>query len=495
MDDIKQKTIRSLFWKFLERAGYQIIALIVQIVLARLLTPEDFGMIAILAVFINVGNVFVQSGLNTALIQFPDVEEKDYSTVFWLCFAISIVLYVVLFFCAPAIATYYEAPQLTWPLRVFLLVLIINSLNSIQVARLTRELDFKKIFHATMACVIVSGAIGIAMAAAGFGIWALVGQQVSFQLVNCLVLYGQMRWLPYLHFEADRALAFFRFGWKLLVSALLDVGYQSLSDLIIGKQFSKTELGYVSQGKKYPYTLGALLDGAIQSVMLSAISRIQEDRAYVKRLVRRALKTSSFIVFPVMGAMGLCAEPLIYLLLGEQWLPAVPFFQMYCFVYALWPIHTSNLQAINGVGRSDLFLILEVIKTALGVGILLFCVFYLQDIYAVVAGYMVAGVISVFINAFPNRKIIGYAYREQFADIAPAALLTAVGIGAGWLLTLTGIENPWVLLIGMCVIFSVVYLGAAKLLHVEAFEYILENGKEIVQGKLNASNDANEPEA
>lgn len=478
---LKHSTITSLFWKLFEQGGAAAITLIVQIVMARLLTPAEFGMLAIMLVFVNVGNVIVQSGLNTAIIQAPDVTERDYSTVFWMSLAISVALYVLVFFAAPAIAVFYENDALVWPLRVLVLILIINAFNSIQEAIVSRHLEFQKTFRATVAASIVSGALGIGSALAGAGVWALVIQQLLYQGVKCVALAAQEPWKPALIFDPDRARALFQFAWKLLASGLLNQGYQSVSDLIIGKVFTSDDLGIVSQGKKYPQALGTVLDGAIQPVMLSATAKVQHDKVQVKRLARRALKTSTFLIVPAMTMFAVVAEPLVALLLGEQWLPCVPFVQMYCFIYALLPIHTTNLQVLNGIGRSDLFLKLEVTKVIVGLSIMLFTAFGLRNLYAIVVGYMVNGIICTFINAAPNKKVINYSYAEQMRDILPAFLLSAVGAVVAMPLGLAGLPSV-ALIVCQVLVLGVVYLLIAYVLHVEELEYLLNTLKEF---KLN----------
>lgn len=450
--------------------------------MARLLAPEEFGALTIMLVFVNIGNVLVQSGLNTALVQAPEVDADDSSTVFWLGFLVSVVLYVIVFFAAPAIAAFYEMDYLVWPLRGLALLLVINSYNSAQVALVQRALEFRKIFNATIVSVVASGVLGIVSALAGVGLWALVIQQLTYQALNCLVLSRQVRWHPTPIFKADRAKVLFGFGWKLLVSALLDQGYQSLSDLIVGKQFSATSLGYVSQGKKYPQALGNMLDGAIQPVMLSAVSRVQDDKAYVKRLARRALKTSTFLIVPAMTLFGVAAEPIVRLLLGEQWLPCVPFLQIYCFVYALLPIHSTNLQALNGMGRSDLFLKLELIKKAYGICFVLVGAFVFKDVYVLIGSYMATGIISTFVNAYPNKRVIGYSYWEQVRDIGPAFLLSAVAGVAAYQLLRLGLPDLAIILL-QAVVMCAIYLALAKLFKVEELGYLLGTLKEIVAGR------------
>lgn len=479
---MKKATISSLFWKLFELGGSSVITLVVQIVMARILAPDEFGMLAIMLVFVNIGNVIVQSGLNTAIIQSPEATDRDYSTVFWMSLTISVVLYILSFFLAPAVAAFYEAPAIVAPLRVLVLILIINAYNAVQEAIVARSMEFRKTARATVAAGLVSGAAGIASALAGAGIWALVIQQLLFQLVKCVVLAFEVEWKPRFVFDRDRAVVLFRFGWKLLASGVLDQGYQSLADLIIGKQFTKTDLGYVSQGKKYPQALGSLLDGAIQPVMLSAASRVQDDVEMVKRLARRGLKTSTFLVFPAMTLFALVAQPVVLILLGEKWLPSVWILQAYCFIYALLPIHTTNLQVLNGMGRSDLFLKLEVIKNLVGLVILCTAAFAFDTIQAIIVGYMLTGVICTFINAFPNKRVIHYAFSEQLRDILPAFLLSLVAAAVAWPVSLLGLPG-FVTIVLQAVVMAAAYLGIAALLHVEELSYILTTLKEMRSGR------------
>lgn len=479
---MKFATIRALFWKLFEQGGTAAVVLVVQVVMARMLSPQEFGMLAIMLVFVNVGNVIVQSGLNTAIIQAPDTNEEDYSTVFWMAFVISLCLYGAFFFAAPAVAGFYAMPDIVWPLRILTLVLVVNSYNSIQEAIVARSLEFNKTARATIVAGAVSGTCGVVSAAAGWGIWALVVQQLLQQMCKCIALAAQIPWKPRLIFNRFRAARLFRFGWKLLISGVLDQGYQSLSDLIIGKVFTSGELGFVSQGKKYPYYLGAMLDGIIQPVMLSTVSHVQSEVPKVKRLVRRALKTSSFIIAPAMTAFAVAAAPIVDIILGEKWLPAVPFLQMYCFVYALLPIHTTNLQALNGMGRSDLFLKLELIKKAVGLAVICFAAFVVQDLYAIVGGSMLVGVASTFINAHPNKRVIGYSYLEQLRDICPAFLLSIV---AGLTSYGMGMVLSWApelaCLAAQLVVMVVAYLGLAALLRVEELSYLVATMRELLE--------------
>lgn len=470
--DLKTSTIRSLFWKLFEQGGAAIVTLAVQVVMARLLAPDEFGMLAIMMVFVNIGNVIVQSGLNTAIIQAAHAEERDFSTVFWMSLSLSLILYGVLFVSAPAIASFYAMPQAVVPLRVLMLVLVVNAYNSIQEAIVARNLEFEKTFKATVAAGIISGAGGIGCALMGGGIWALVLQQLAQQVVKCLVLALQVPWKPSFAFDVSRAVEFFRFGWKLLVSGLIEQIYQGLSDLVIGRVFNTADLGYVSQGKRYPSAVGTLLDGAIQPVMLSAVARVQRSKEQAKRLARRALKTSTFLVAPCMLLFAAAAEPIVRLVLGEAWIPSVPFLQMYCIVYALLPVHTTNLQVLNGMGRSDLFLKLEILKKALGIVILSFTTFVLRDLYAIVAGYIVMGIVSTFINALPNRSVIDYSYGEQIRDICPAFILGIIAAGLSFVVVPLGLSDA-VRIVLQAIITILVYCGLAAVLRIEEFRYLV----------------------
>ena len=479
-NELQAATISSLLWKLMERGGSAVIQLLVQIVMARLLAPEQFGALAIMLVFVNIGNVIAQSGLNTALVQAKDVDDRDYSTVFWMCAIVSVLIYLLIFFCAPAISSFYALPYLVWPLRGIGVIVLINAFNSIQIAKVTRDFQFRKIFIATLCSVLFSALFGISFARAGFGLWALVIQQITYQLVNCVVLAFEVEWKPRFDFSLSRAKEFYSFGWRLLVSGLLATVYQSLGNLVIGKQFSSSQLGLVSQGEKYPQAVGSMLDGAIQPVMLSAVAHVQDDLGVVKRLVRRALKTSTFLIFPAMTLFAVVAPNLIPALLGAQWASSVPFLQIYCFVYALLPIHTTNLQALNGMGRSDLFLKLELVKKSYGLLTLFICAFVIKDVNLLVFSYVATGLISTFVNAFPNKKVIGYSFREQIRDAFPACALSFVSGVIAFALPSFLVASQFVVLIVQIFVFGSVYLSLSFLFKVDSFTYIVSILKRMV---------------
>lgn len=473
-EELRQKTLSSLLWKVLERGGVAAGGLLVQVVMARLLSPEDFGALAIMLVFVLLGTAFAVSGFNTALVQVKELQEDDYDTVFWISVTVGTLLWGALIIAAPWIAGAFSLPTMTNPLRVMGALFVLNSVYAVLTADVQRHLAFKKVFKASVVSLVVASTVGIGAAVWGAGLWALVIHQLTNVAVNSGMLFLQTAWRPHLRFSKNRARVLFGFSWKLLVSALLDVSYQSLSDVIIGRQFSAASLGVVSQGKKYPGAVAQVLDGAIQPVMLSAVARVQDDLLTVKALVRRALKTSTLVVVPLMTLLAVTADPLIRWGLGEKWAGAVIFFQMYCFIYALWPVHTTNLSALNGMGRSDLFLKLEVVKKIVGLAVLCVTVFGFHSPVAIVAGFMVTGVTSTMINAFPNRTVIGYRYAEQVRDMAPVWGLSLVSGAVSWAV-MTSMAGP---LLGQVVVgftvFGVLFLGMGLALRCEALTYVTD---------------------
>lgn len=466
----------SLIWKFLERSGTQIVQFVVSIVLARLLSPEDFGVIALVMIFIQIANIFIKSGFNSALIQKKNADSLDFSSVFWGSLIVTIILYALLFFISPFIADYYERPILEPVLRTLGLTLFLGVFNSIQEAFIARNMLFKKLFYRSLGAIIPSGIIGIILAYLGFGIWALVAQQLSNTFFICVIMWFTVRWRPEFLFSFKRIKPLFSYGWKLLVSALIDVGYNNLRSLVIGKMFTPATLGFYTRGNQFPNLIVSNINSSIQSVMLPALSKEQDDILRVKKMTRRAIVTSSFIILPLMAWLAATAEPLVLIVLGEKWLPCVPFLQIYCINYAFWPIHTSNLSAIKALGRSDLFLKLEIIKKIFGLSILLYTIFIFHSPIAIALGGSVSGILSTFINAHPNKKLLSYGYLEQIKDILPSFVVAILmGLGLWWLTKLN--LSPILLLIMVTFTGAFFYVGIAKFLHFECLDYLLKTIK------------------
>lgn len=466
----KTKILSSLFWKLMERGGTYGIQFIVQILLARLLLPEDFGAIAIITVFISLAQVFVQSGFNTALIQNEDADDVDFSSVFHLSLVVAVILYVIIYFSAPYIATFYTQPILVPVLRVLSITLFIGAFNSIQNAFVARNMLFKRLFLSSLGAIIISGIIGIITAYNGWGVWALVFQQLSNQLMFAIILFITVKWKPQLIFSFERIKVLFAYGSKLLASALIDTFYRDLRTLIIGRMYTPEMLGFYNRGQQFPNVIVANIDGSIQSVLLPTLSAHQNNKKRVKEIMRRAIVTSSFFIFPMMTGMAIIAEPLVEIVLTDKWLPAVPFLQIFCLSYALMPIHTANLQAINAMGRSDIFLRLEIIKKLIGLTILGVSLSF--GVYAITLGQVFTGVISTFINAYPNKQLLDYSYKEQWQDIMPS-LLVAIAMGViVYSFNYLGLTAWKLLIFQVCGGVSVYFL-LAKIFKIESLNYLV----------------------
>jgi O-antigen/teichoic acid export membrane protein len=486
MDDnqIKSKVIISLFWKLMERVGTQGIQFIVQIVLARLLLPEEYGTIAIIAIFISFANVFVQYGFNTELIQKKNADDVDFSSVFYMSLFVAGVFYFVLFFTAPFIAEFYQNQDLIPLLRVLAITLFIGGLNSIQNAVVARKLEFRKLFFSSLGAMLVSGLVGILMAYNGYGTWALVAQQLSNQMTIAIILWFTVKWRPLLLFSMVRLKELFSFGWKLLVSALINILYMDSQSLIIAKIYSPTMLGYFNRGQQFPALIVSNINGSIQSVMFPALSLQQENLQRVKEMVRRAIITSSFLIFPMMVGLAVIAEPLIRILLTDKWLPCVPFLQISCAAYALLPIHTANLQAINALGRSDIFLKLEIVKNVVGLIILGISLFF--GIYAIALGMFISSLTSSFINAYPNKKLLNYSYLQQIKDIFPSLSLALIMGALIYCISWFNL-NPLLTLTFQISAGSLLYFGMAKIFKFESFAYIIITIKQMLTDRKKTS--------
>lgn len=417
---------KALFWKLLERFGVQGVQFVLQIILARLLSPDDYGVLAIMVIFTTIANVFIQTGFNTALIQNKEVTEEDYSTVLWITLGIAGILYVIIFFTSPVIGDFYSKPELIKPLRVLALMLFPGALNSIQLAKVSREMDFKKVFYSNLGAIIVSGTAGIVVAVFGGGLWALVIQTMLNIFTAALVMQFTTKLKIYFKVNFKRAKALFSFGWKLLVSAVLDTLYQNLQSLVIGKKYNSETLGYHNRGLQFPQFLITSISGAIQSVMLPVLSEKQDEKEEMKNMMRNAVSLSAYVVFPMALGLAGVAEPFVKLVLTEKWLPCVPYLQIYCFSFVFYPINACNLQAINAIGRSDCFLKIEIIKKIYGLIALAISVYFFESPIAIALSAVITTVISCFVNAAPNKSLIDYSYKEQIEDIVPSFIISFV---------------------------------------------------------------------
>ena len=465
-----ENIVSNFIWRFAERCGAQLVSFIVSIVLARILAPEDYGTIALVTVFTAILQVFVDSGLGTALIQKKDADDLDFSSVFYFNFAVCLILYAGMFIAAPYIAIFYSDATLTSVIRVLSLTIVISGVKGIQQAYVSRNMLFKRFFFSTIGGTIFSAFLGIGLAYVGYGVWALVAQQLSNTMIDTLILWITVKWRPTKEFSWKRLRTLFSFGWKLLVSSLLDTVYNNLRNLIIGKMYSSADLAYYNQGDKFPKIIVTNINTSIDSVLLPTMSNEQDDRNRVKSMTRRAIKTSTYVMAPLMMGLAFCAESIVKIVLTDKWLPCVPFLRLFCISYMFWPVHTANLNAIKAMGRSDWFLKLEIVKKSVGLFFLLSSMWF--GVMAMAYSLLLSSILSQAINAWPNRKLLGYGYLEQVRDFAPGVLL-AVGMGiCVYLIGVLSLPTIVILLIQV-VVGAVIYIGVSALLKLEAFEYLL----------------------
>ena len=472
------KVIQNLFWRFAERSGAQIVSFIVSIVLARILVPEDYGTIALVTVFTAILQVFVDSGLGTALIQKKDADDLDFSSVFYFNFCVCIILYVGMFIAAPYIALFYEDRNLTSVVRVLSFTLVISGVKGIQQAYVSRNLLFKRFFFSTIGGTIFSAFLGIGMAYIGLGVWALVAQQLSNAAIDTLILWITVKWHPKRMFSWKRLKSLLTFGWKLLVSALLDTVYNNLRNLIIGKFYTSTDLAFYNQGDKFPKIVVTNINTSIDSVLLPTMSNVQDDRERVKQMTRRAIKTSTYVMAPLMMGLAFCAEPIVKLVLTDKWLPCVPFLRIFCITYMFWPVHTANLNAINAMGRSDWFLRLEIVKKITGMIILLSTMWF--GVMAMAYSLLLSSVLSQIINSWPNRKLLNYGYLEQVRDFAPGILLAVIMGICVYFVGFLPLSIIITLLI-QTVVGAVIYIGVSAILRLEEYEYLVGMVKSFIK--------------
>lgn len=475
-NEYKKIVITNLFWKIMERGGYQGVVFFVQIILARLLSPADFGNIAIITVFVNLANVFVQSGFNTALIQKKEIDDTDYSSVFFLSLSVAGAFIGLIYVFAPSIASFYNQSSLVDYLRVVSISLIFGAINSIQIAVLSREMKFRLLFFSSFGAACISGTMGIIIAYNGGGTWALVLQQIGNNLFSCLIMWFTVKWRPKLLFSYKKLRDLFSFGWKLLCSGLIDTLYRNLYNLIIGKMYDSDILGYYSKADQFPQVIVSNINGSIQSVMLPAFSRYQDNKKQIKSMMRRAVVTSSFFVFPLMVGLAACAENLVIVLLTDKWLDCVPFMRILCFSYALWPIHTANLQTLNAMGRSDIYLKLEIIKKIIGIISIIVCIPF--GLNALVWALLVVGIISTAINAWPNKRLLNYSFSEQMKDIIPSFIISLLMGSLVYLINYLPIHPLFGLFIQIFIgVF--IYIICAVVLKMECFNYVVNIMREM----------------
>lgn len=476
----RDTVVTNLIWRLGERFGAKMVQFLVQMILAKMLTPEIWGTIGLILIFIEVLQVFIESGLGNALIQKKDADDLDFSTVFYFNCVICGAAYLLMFFAAPLIAWFYKAPELTSAIRVMSLVLVVSGLKNVQQAYVSKNMLFKRFFFATLIGTVTAAVIGIAMAYFGFGLWAIIAQNLINVTIDTCILWITVKWRPKKAFSFQRLKHLYSFGWKLFASSLMEVIYLKLRGLIIGKKYSKEDLAYYTYGEYFPQFITSILNSSIDSVLLPSMSSVQDSRENVKNMTRRAIKIGTYILMPFMVGIMVCAGPVVRIVLTEDWLPVIPYLRILCISYAFMPIHTANLNAIKAIGRSDTYLKLEIIKKFVDFASILATMFI--SVKAMVYGVLVASIISQVINAWPNKKLLGYSYLEQVADMIPQIIASTIMGAVIYLINLVDIH--FLLMLAIQVPLGViVYIICSKLMHIDSFDYLLDVIKSLLNRK------------
>lgn len=424
--NLKNKTLSSIFWKFLERIFAQGVTFVVTIVLARILTPDDYSVVSIVTVFFAFCNIIITGGLNTSLIRKKDSDVVDYSTIFFFSMGLAVVLYIAIFFAAPSIAGIYNKPLLIPVFRVMGLIFFIYAAKSVVYAYVAHGLKFKSFFWATLVGTMLSAAVGIIMARNGLGPWALIAQQLTNATIDLIILLCITKLKIAFTFSFERLKYHLSYSWKIFVASLIDTTYNQIKPLLIGIRYTTTDLAYYNKGDNFPTLVNTTISNTMSSVLFASFSKLQDDKQALLSAVRRYIKLSSFIMFPAMMGLLMVSEPLVSFLLTDKWLPAVPFMRIFCVVYMFDLIHVGNLHAMKALGRTDITLILEIIKKSVYFVVIFLFVTFSHSTIVFALCNLVCSFVGTVVNTFPNRKLLGYKYRLQIADVGKNFICTAL---------------------------------------------------------------------
>lgn len=415
---------KSFLWKFFEKTSVQAVNFLITIVLARLLLPSEFGIVALILVFINIANVIVDGGFNSALIQSKEADDTDFATIFFFCIAVSIGMYGILFFCAPLISAFYKNVELVKVIRVLSFILVLYAINSIQHAYIAKNMLFKKLFVCSFFSVLLSGLIGIFLAYRGYGVWAIVFQQLFLQLLSIIFTFYYVKWYPKWRFSMTSLHKLFDYGWKIFASNIIISIFTNIRKLIVGRVFSPSSLAFFERGEQFPSLIMANINTSINAVLFPSFSNEQDNKQKVKHMMRRATKISCFFIYPLTTLLIVSAAPLVSFLLTDKWQPTVPFIQILSIANYFLPITLANLIAIKALGYSNIILKLELVKKVIDIIILIVSVSL--GLHAIAWGIVVYNFICIFINLYPSKKILEYGIPEQVKDALPTLFVSLI---------------------------------------------------------------------
>lgn len=421
---LREKASSGIVWSAIERFGQQGCVFLVQLFLARLLAPEEFGLIAMVAVLIAISTAVVDAGFGRAIIQQKEVSQAEFSTVFFFNLVIGMMMMAVLYFAGPYVAAFYEQAELEPILSWLSLSVLLGAAGGVHAAVLSRQMEFKKLFWVTLPSVVVGGLVGITMAFLGYGVWALVGQMLSIQLIRTAGLWWQSGWTPSWVFDGQSLKRLLPFGSRLALSSVIDQVFQNLYVLVIGKVFSAASVGYFQRARSFQQLPVTSVQSILGRVAFPMLSKIQDDPARMKRAMSRGIQLSFVFASATMAGMAAVAQPMVVTLIGEKWLPVVPMLQCLCIVGVMFPFHAMNLNLLMALGHSRLFLRLEIIKKSLVIINIL--ITYRFGVQVMIYGMIVTSFIGMFINTHYTRKFINYSAFEQFRDTLPSLMLSGV---------------------------------------------------------------------
>ncbi len=471
MASLKEKSITGFLWRFMQNAGSQVINFVVSIVLARILAPEDYGLIAMITVFTNIAMVFINVGFSSTIIQKKELSEMDINTVFYTGLMTATIIYVILFLGAPFIADFYHEEKLSALLRVESLMVLFGGLYSVHHALIIRRLEFKKSFVISFIGVITHGIVGIVLALLGFGPWALVLSTIANFFVCCILNWIVVKWRPGLMFSKESAKYIFSFSGKVLGSELLNSVFNNIRSLIIGRQYSSQDLAYYNRGYQFPTLVMNQVDGATTTVLFSALSKYQSD--WENRglsALRRAMKTSLYICAPLLFGLSAVAEPMIAIILTEKWLPCVEYVRLVSMMCLFWPL-SAQRHALNSLGRSDISLKLNMLTKIITI-IVLFAT-YKISVSAMILGSIGVSLISYVISSFFYRKYLLYKISDQLKDIMPPIILAAIMFVAAYSISFIGLSYIATLILQVIVGVAVYILGSL-IFRIDSFFYVLD---------------------
>ena len=464
---LKDKTVKGVGWSAIDNVAQYAVTFIVGIVLARLLSPDDYGLIGIITIFTTICSALIDGGVSSALIRKKNATEDDYNTIFFLNLGMSLFLYLVIFLCSPLIARFFGREELVVLTRVSSLSMIIGAFSSIQFTRLVKMIDFKTQTRITVIASIVSAIVGIVMAFLGFGVWSLVAQSLTNQLVRTALLWFFNHWAPKLRFSVESFKELFGFGWKLMVSQLLNDVWKELYQVVVAKFYSPATLGQYTRAKGYSQLFSKNITSVVQRVTYPVLSDIQDDPVRLVSAYRRIIKTTMFVTTVLMLSLGAISEPLLYCMIGPKWLEAATYLPLICLGGTLYPLHSINLNMLKVQGRSDLFLGLEIVKKIIGLAPLFVGAFV--GIMPMLYVNLVTGVIAFFLNSYYSGKILNYSSWLQIKDVAPSYGIAAVVAVSVYFLKFLSISN-WIILPIQFVVGALVFFAICKLTKVEEYE-------------------------